>query len=216
MITLHQQQLAAQQEARQEQLPSAPTLEQPPKEQNFIERNTIDRKGVGHQGGYLPLTGDGDATSCPSNMTTQVTETSDLASLSSDHERIALLVQVQRGEAEGAMSANESGVINSGRSESERPLLMVTSSSVASSSEDRIEEAARTDVDEHGHSNPLMTSFTEDADSKKRSVCATSMAPSVPEAAQPLVRNVHIVHCSKPSNKNTSFVSGIASSSANL
>lgn len=193
MIAIHQQQLATQQAGHQEQAPSVPILEQS-KESNFAEGNSIERKGPSHQGGYLPLTGDGDATSCPSNMTTQVTETSDLASLSSDHERIALLVQVQRGEAEGAMSANESGVLNSGRSESERPLLMVTSSSVASSSEDRIEEATRTDMEEQGHSNPLMASFTEDAASKRRSGCVSNLVPSVMEPAQPLVSHFVITY----------------------
>ena len=59
------------------------------------------------------MTGDGG--SCPSNLTnmtqmTQVTEVSDLTSLSScqEQERIALLIgRCQRGEAEGAQSANE-------------------------------------------------------------------------------------------------------------
>ncbi len=144
-----------------------------------------DKKTCGQGGGYVPLAVDGDVTSCPSNVTNQVTETSDLASLSSDQERIALLIQ--RGEAEGAMSANESGVLHSGRSESERPLLIVTSSA-ASSSDDRLEDGAKTDVDDQGHSNPLMASFTDDGDSKKRE-CASSVAPSMLDAGQNNVRN---------------------------
>lgn len=131
--------------------------------------------------GYVPLTGDGDGTSCPSNLTTQVTETSDLASVSSDQERIALLVSVthQRGEAEGAQSANEGGAsLHAGCSESERPLLVTSSAS----SDDRLEDGApKTDVDDQGHSNPLMTSFTEDGDSKKMAASSVG-APSVMES----------------------------------
>lgn len=140
--------------------------------------------------GYVPLSGDGDVTSCPSQLATQVTETSDLASVSSDQERIALLMgpgvltqqQQQRGEAEGAQSANEGAggsVLNSGRSDSERPLLVTSSAS----SDDRLEEGTRTDVDDQGHSNPLMTSFTEDGDSKKLAA-STVGAPSVLDAPQ--------------------------------
>jgi len=109
------------------------------------------------------MTGNGG--SCPSNLTqathatevTEVTEVSDLTSLSScqersNSERIALLIdRCQRGEAEGAQSANE---VHSGRSDIERPLLMVTSSS-----DDRLEVAVKVNADgQQGHSNPLMAS----------------------------------------------------------
>jgi len=125
--------------------------------------------------GYVPLMGDGDGTSCPSQLTTQVTETSDLASVSSDQERIALLINPvdvsqqaqQRGEAEGAQSASEGAggsVLHSGRSESERPLLIASESTF---SESRLDDGSKLEVDDEGHSNPLMTSFTEDGDSKK-------------------------------------------------
>ena len=45
--------------------------------------------------------------------------------------------------------------VHSGRSDIERPLLMVTSSS-----DDRLEEtgASKTNVEDQGHSNPLMAS----------------------------------------------------------
>lgn len=106
----------------------------------------------------------GNAGSCPSNLTqathatevTEVTEVSDLTSLSScqersNSERIALLIdRCQRGEAEGAQSANE---VHSGRSDIERPLL------VTSSSDDRLEVAVKGNSDgQQGHSNPLMAS----------------------------------------------------------
>lgn len=140
--------------------------------------------------GYVPLMGDGDGTSCPSQLTTQVTETSDLASVSSDQERIALLInpvdvsqQAQRGEAEGAQSASEGAggsVLHSGRSESERPLLIASESTF---SESRLDDGSKLEVDDQGHSNPLMTSFTEDGDSKKMANSSVG-ALSVMEATQ--------------------------------
>lgn len=189
MAAIHQKQLAAQAAAEEPgaaMATASSATSEVNKDLGICGRIPKEKKSCGLQGGYVPLAVDGDVTSCPSNVTNQVTETSDLASLSSDQERIALLVQ--RGEAEGAMSANESGVIHSGRSESERPLLIVTSSA-ASSNDDRLEDGPKTDVDEQGHSNPLMASFTDDGDSKKRE-CASSVAPSMLDAGQNAVRMI--------------------------
>lgn len=186
LAAIHQKQLAAQAAAEEPgtAMATASSATSDVNKDMVICGRIPKEKKNGGQGGYVPLAVDGDVTSCPSNVTNQVTETSDLASLSSDQERIALLVQ--RGEAEGAMSANESGVIHSGRSESERPLLIVTSSA-ASSNDDRLEDGPKTDVDEQGHSNPLMASFTDDGDSKKRE-CASSVAPSMLDAGHNPVR----------------------------
>lgn len=182
LAAIHQKQLAAQiATVEPNEMASTTAAEsEANKDLGMCGRIPKEKKTCGLQGGYVPLAVDGDVTSCPSNVTNQVTETSDLASLSSDHERIALLIQ--RGEAEGAMSANGSIALHSGRSESERPLLIVTSSA-ASSSDDRLEDGAKTDVDEQGHSNPLMASFTDDGDSKKRE-CAMSVAPSMLETGE--------------------------------
>jgi hypothetical protein len=191
LAAIHQKQLATLTKAEEPgaMAAAATASSEGSKDIGMCGRMQKDKKTCGLQGGYVPLAVDGDVTSCPSNVTNQVTETSDLASLSSDHERIALLIQ--RGEAEGAMSANESIVLHSGRSESERPLLIVTSSA-ASSSDDRLEDGPKTDVDEQGHSNPLMASFTDDGDSKKRE-CASSVAPSVMDSGiQNAVRKLYL------------------------
>jgi len=144
--------------------------------------------------GYVPLLdGDGASASCPSNLATQVTETSDLGSISSDHERSALLVVHQRGQAEGALHQQHSI-----RSDSERPLLLVTASSAGSNDEEEEELECipkngdgELDDDEeephhHGHSNPLMTSFTEDGDSKRLAAIGSSSNgnPSLFDAGQ--------------------------------
>ena len=192
LAAIHQKQLAAQAAAEDPgAVAAAASVVASEANKDLGTCGRKDKKACG-QGGYVPLAVDGDVTSCPSNVTNQVTETSDLASLSSDQERIALLIQ--RGEAEGAMSANESGVLHSGRSESERPLLIVTSSA-ASSSDDRLEDGAKTDVDDQGHSNPLMASFTDDGDSKKRE-CASSVAPSMLDAGRNTVRKYFTLYWS--------------------
>ena len=180
-----QKQMAAQAAASSEPVQSSSSQSNQRELATISGRVTTEKPPSMPKCGYVPLTGDGDGTSCPSNLATQVTETSDLASVSSDQERIALLVPIahQRGEAEGAQSANEGGTsLHAGRSESERPLLVTSS---ASSADDRLEDAgAKTDVDDQGHSNPLMTSFTEDGDSKK--LAASSIdAQSVTESSTP-------------------------------
>lgn len=190
LAAIHQKQLAAQAAAEEPGAMASASLATSNANKDLVMcgRMPKEKKPCILQGGYVPLAVDGDVTSCPSNVTNQVTETSDLASLSSDQERIALLVQ--RGEAEGAMSANESGVLHSGRSESERPLLIITSSA-ASSNDDRLEDGPKTDVDEQGHSNPLMASFTDDGDSKRRE-CSSSVSPSMLDAGQNAV-NVCVI-----------------------
>ena len=155
--------------------------------------------------GYVPLLdGDGASASCPSNLATQVTETSDLGSISSDHERSALLVVHQRGQAEGALHQQHSI-----RSDSERPLLLVTASSAGSNDEEEeeLECIPKTgdgelDDDEeephhHGHSNPLMTSFTEDGDSKRLAAIGSSSAgnPSLFDAGHVSLSSVRAAEC---------------------
>ena len=145
--------------------------------------------------GYVPLLdGDGASASCPSNLATQVTETSDLGSISSDHERSALLVVHQRGQAEGALHQQHSI-----RSDSERPLLLVTASSAGSNDEEEeelecipkvgdgeLDDDEEEEPHHHGHSNPLMTSFTEDGDSKRLAAIGSSSNgnPSLFDAGQ--------------------------------
>ena len=155
--------------------------------------------------GYVPLLdGDGASASCPSNLATQVTETSDLGSISSDHERSALLIVHQRGQAEGALHQQHSI-----RSDSERPLLLVTASSAGSNDEEEeeLECIPKTgdqelvddeeEPDHHGHSNPLMTSFTEDGDSKRLAIQGSSAGdPSLFEAGQVCVIQFNLKICS--------------------